>query len=473
MRIPVILIIALLLTSCQPQPAPLLPTRLSKELVVVMPNGPMTYYVNSQGEFAGPEYDLARMFTEYLSGQLGEEVRLRIFQASNIAHVIPKLLRGKAHLAASNLSVTQQRQHLVRFGPPYQNIQQQVVYNRELGPAPKSLADLVGKRLAVPSGTSFAERLAREAEKYPGLEWEEPRRSSEDLLEDVASGVLDYTIADSNLVALERGYFPNLAVAFDFGPGEELAWAFPKGGDEWLYRQAVAFFEQIKRDGRLRIVMERYFGSVHRLKPIDTSTFLLRTRTVLPEYESLFRQAQALTGIDWRLLAAVGYQESHWDPYATSPTNVRGLMMLTEATADRMGVTDRLDPQQSIIAGARYLALLRDTLPARIPEPDRTWLALAAYNIGIAHLEDARVLAQRMNLNPDAWADVKKTLPLLSKEEYYSTLKYGFARGGAPVIYVESVRSYYGMLQKHAPKHVPDFGGFNLAQFIALMRQTL
>lgn len=462
MRILLILIISLVLSSCQPQPAPLLPTRLSKELVVVMPNGPMTYYVNSAGEFAGPEYDLAKMFTLHLSRQLGAEVSLRIIQANNIAHVIAKLLRGKAHVAASNLSITQQRQYLVRFGPPYQHIQQQLVYNRDLGPAPKSLSDLIGKQLAVPVGTSFAERLAREAWKYPGLKWEESRRSSEELLEDVASGMLDYTIADSNLVTLERGYFPNLAVAFNFGLGEQLAWAFPKDGDEWLYRQAEAFFHQIQRDGRLAQVMERYFGNIHRLKSIDTSTFLVRMRTVLPKYEPLFRQAQTLTGIDWRLLAAIGYQESHWDSYATSPTNVRGLMMLTEETADRMGVTDRLDPQQSIIAGARYLALLKDTLPAGIAEPDRTWFALAAYNIGIAHVEDARVLAQRMKLNPDSWADVKKTLPLLGKEEYYSTLKYGFARGGAPVIFVESVRSYYSMLQKYAPKQVPDFGDFDL-----------
>jgi membrane-bound lytic murein transglycosylase F len=474
MRFMVILILGILLAGCQPQPPKLLPTRLSKELVVVMPNGPMTYYVNSQGEFSGPEYDLAKLFTEHLSKQLGEEVRLTILQADNIGHVISKLLRGKAHLAASNLSITHQRQHLVRFGPTYQIVQQQIVYNKDLGPAPKSLTDLAGKSLAVSAGTSFAERLSQQAHKYPQLKWEETRRSSSvELLEDVANGTLDYTVADSNLIAMERGYYPSLGVAFDFGPSEQLAWAFPKGGDEWLYQQSQDFFKKIQRDGRLRTVLDRYFGSAQRLNPIDTSSFLLKSRTLLPKYEGLFKQAQTITGLDWRLLAAIGYQESHWDPYATSPTNVRGLMMLTEETADRMGVNNRLDAQQSILAGAKYVVLLKDTLSARIPEPDRTWMALAAYNIGIAHLEDARVLAERLKLNPNSWADIKKTLPLLSEEEYFTTTKYGFARGGAPVVYVESIRSYYNMLQKHEPRHAPELlPDFNLVWARQLMAKV-
>lgn len=459
-----LLLLILFLTACQQQPGHLLPTRLSKELVVVLPNGPMTYYVNAQGEFAGPEYDLSKMFAEHLSSTLGEEVRLRIVQADNIAQVIPILLQGKAHLAAANLSITPLRRHLVRFGPPYQDVQQQVVYNRERHPQIKSLRDLTGMRGAVSAGTSFAERLAQESANQPELVWDEVRGSSDELLEQVASGVLDYTVADSTLVSVVRNYHPNLAVAFNLGPGEQLAWAFPKGVDEWLYLQAQEFFKRIRQDGRLRIVMDRYYGHATRLKPLDTSTFLVRLRTVLPKYLPLFKQAQDLTGIDWRLLAAIGYQESHWDNFATSPTGVRGLMMLTEATADRLGVSDRLDPKQSIVAGARYLVTLKESLPERIQEPDRTWLALAAYNIGIAHLEDARVLAQRQGLNPDVWADVKKTLPLLKQEEYFTTVKYGYAQGGAPVIYVESIRAYYSMLEKHESKRLtPALPNFSLA----------
>lgn len=456
---------SLLLAACQQQPEPLPPVSQSHELVVVTHNGPVTYYVNGQNRFAGPEYDMAKMFSEYLGKQLGEPVRLKILGVGNITQVIPTLLKDQAHLAAANLSITPLRKHLVRFGPAYQDVQQQVVYNQEAGRAPKSTQDMVGKTIVIPAGTSYAERLKTIAETEPNLQWQESRQSnSDELLEQIADGVLDYTIADSHLIAMQKNYHPNLGTAFNFGPAEKLAWAFPKNGDDWLYRQAEQFFELIKKDGRLRALHDRYYGASDRLKPLDTRTFLIKSETLLPKYLPLFKQAQTLTGLDWRLLAALSYQESHWDTYATSPTNVRGLMMLTEDTADRLGVTDRLDPNQSIPAGARYVVTLKEMLPERIAEPDRTWLALAAYNIGFAHLEDARILAQRMKLNPDSWADVKKTLPLLSKEEYYTTLRYGFARGGAPVVYVERIRAYYGMLQKHEPQHfTPIMPSFSLA----------
>jgi membrane-bound lytic murein transglycosylase F len=138
-------------------------------------------------------------------------------------------------------------------------------------------------------------------------------------------------------------------------------------------------------------------------------------------------------------------------------------MMLTDSTADLMGVTDRLDPKQSIPAGAKYLVKMIDTIPDRIPEPDRTYMALAAYNIGYAHLEDARVLAQRMKLNPDSWNDIKKTLVMLNNPEYYSTAKYGYASGGAPVIFVESIRSYQRILERYQPSHNPGFNFFKIA----------
>jgi membrane-bound lytic murein transglycosylase F len=166
----------------------------------------------------------------------------------------------------------------------------------------------------------------------------------------------------------------------------------------------------------------------------------------------LFEEGQNVSGIDWRLLAAISYHESHWNPLATSSTNVRGLMMLTEETADRMKVTDRLDPRQSILAGARYLRLLQEELPRRIANEERIWLGLAAYNQGQGHLEDARVLTARAKLNADTWLDVKKMMPLLTQPEYFEQTKHGYARGGEAVILVETVRLYYDML-KHLDTH--------------------
>ena len=164
-----------------------------------------------------------------------------------------------------------------------------------------------------------------------------------------------------------------------------------------------------------------------------------------------------LTGIDWRLLAAIGYQESQWDAFATSSTGVRGLMMLTGDTADRMGVTNRLDARQSILGGARYLVMMKETLPSRIPEPDRTWLALAAYNQGQGHMEDARRIAQARGGSPDDWADVKEALPYLSRGTYSKVMKYGYARGGEALHFAENIRNYYDILLRLEPEYNPLF----------------
>jgi membrane-bound lytic murein transglycosylase F len=453
---------ALLLAACGPAKKPLPTVQESHELVVVTYNNPATYYVNGNNDFAGLEYDLVRLFAK----ELGPDIKVKFVVVGGVEEVIPTLLKGKAHIAAAGLGMTRLRNHLVRFGPTYQEVQPQVVVNRETKEKPTKVSELEGMSLEVPFGSSCAENLSEIATQLPSLKWRGIRKAgSDELLEKVADGTLDATIADSHLVSIVQNYYPNLEVAFDFGLTQKLAWAFPKTGEEWVYQKSKQFFERIQKDGTLRNLLDRYYGHSERLNAMDVTNFLINTRTLLPKYLNLFRQAQETTGVDWRLLAAISYQESHWDTYSTSPTNVRGLMMLTENTADKLGVSDRLDPKQSIPAGARYVLMLKDYIPTRIPEPDRTWLALAAYNIGVAHLEDARVLAQRLKLNPDSWADLKKTLPLLNKAEYYSTLKNGFARGGAPVVFVESVRTYYKILEKYEEKHTPVLPKFNVAWY--------
>lgn len=459
---------ALLLTACQEPAKPLPEPNVSKEIVVVTHNGPNTYYVDGNNQLAGLEHDLVVQFAK----ELGPEYSVRFVIVNNITEVIPTLLKGQAHFAAADLSITRLRQHLVQFTAPYQRVQQHVVFNTELNEEPRKIADLIGKNIAVPAGTSYAERLAEAAQSHPGLKWQALEKASADeLMEQVAEGQLDYTIADSHLGAMLRNYYPNLGIGMALGEKEQIAWAFPKTGNRWLFDKANVFFARIQQDGTLRNLIDRYYGHSKRLDTLDVTTFLKRTRTLLPLYIDLFKEAQELTGLDWRLIAAISYRESHWDKLNTSPTNVRGLMMLTESTADMLGVTDRLDPKQSIMGGARYIIRLKDTIPRRVPEPDRTWMALAAYNIGYAHVEDARVLAQRMKLNPDSWADVKKTLPLLNKVEYYSTVKYGFARGGAPVIFVESIRTYHKILERYEPAHSPILPSFELARLF--MQSTL
>jgi membrane-bound lytic murein transglycosylase F len=267
---------------------------------------------------------------------------------------------------------------------------------------------------------------------------------------------------------LARNFHPTIATAFSIGQPRKLAWAMPKDADPALVKKLDAFFGRIRRDATLTRLIDRYYGHLRRLTDADIAHFMSRVRTVLPLYRKHFHDAQDLTGIDWRLIAALGFQESHWDPNAVSPTGVRGLMMMQDDTAAQMGVKNLLDPRENILGGARYFAMMRDLLQ-RAPEPDRTWIALAAYNIGFGHLEDARSIARSLNLDPNVWVNMKRVLPLLMRPEHAAVTKFGYARGGEAVILTENVRQYFDILQRVEPPHRPAFE--SLREEIALLPQ--
>jgi membrane-bound lytic murein transglycosylase F len=471
-----ILISALLLVGCNKPAKPTVPAASAAPTVIVQKpkiitfvtmNSPNTYFVNDDNDYAGLEYDLAKLFVKDLNKDPKfKGAQLKLIVENHIDQILPAVLSGKADIAAADLTVTEVRKKRFNFTLPYEDVQQQVIYNKETGTAPpKNIKQIIGNAIVVPAGTSFVERLNKLQAHTPNLTWQErDDANSEKLINEVAENSIEYTIADSHLVAHMQNFHPNLGVAFSVGEPEKIAWALAKDKDPALLEKANAFFAKIKSDGTLRNLIDRYHGNSKRLNPFDVKTFLIRSNTLLPKYINLFKRAQETTGIDWRLLAAISYQESHWDTFNTSPTNVRGLMMLTEGTADQMRVSDRLDPKQSIPAGAKYINLMIETVPARIPQPDRTYMALAAYNIGYAHVEDARVLAQRLKLNPDSWADVKKTLVMLNNPNYYVSAKYGYCSGGAPVIYVESIRSYYSILQRYQPVLNPEPDSYKIAR---------
>mgnify|MGYP002624872028 FL=1 len=192
---------------------------------------------------------------------------------------------------------------------------------------------------------------------------------------------------------------------------------------------------------------------------MDTRRFIRRINTVLPKYKDQFKAAARKYDLDWMLLAAQAYQESHWRTNARSPTGVRGIMMLTMNTARELNVKSRLDPVQSIHGGARYFKQLHDRIPEEVQEPDRTWFALAAYNVGMGHIYDARALAQRLGNDPNTWVGLSEVLPLLSQKKYYRTLKHGYARGREPVIYVQRIRDYHDILHQRLSLTAMNNGG--------------
>lgn len=410
------------------------------ELVVLTRNSPTTYYVGPDGP-TGIEYDMAKAFADRLG------VNLSLVTPPRFSEILPMLARNQADLAAAGLTVTDLREKQVRFAPPYQEIRQQLVHHMST-PAPANIKGLIGRQLQVVAGTSYSEHLNQLRLLYPKLTWTTVEDAdAEELMHQIQQGLLEFTIADSNIVAVNRQFYPELQVAFDVKEPEKLAWAFPLSDDDSLFDEATKFFKELRKSGKLSQLLERYYGAASRFNPINISAYLEKINTVLPVYRALFEDAAKETGFDWRLLAAIAYQESTWDAQATSPTGVRGIMMLTEPTAKSLGVTDRLDPSQSISGGARYLRQIIDQLPVRIPEPDRTWMALAAYNIGINHLNDVRILTLRQKGDADKWKDVQERLPLLAKEAWYTGTAYGYARGYEAVQLVNRIRTYYDTLR--------------------------
>lgn len=412
----------------------------SGELKVLTRNSPTTYYEGADGP-AGLEYDLAKMFAD----QLG--VKLTLIVPGSFSSLLDDIKNGRGHIAAAGLSITKPRKEILKFGPSYQEVTEQLVYNINKT-RPKSLADTKDKLFEVVAESSHQDTLVSEQANYPELSWNNNKElESEELLQLVADETIDYTIADSNEVVLNQRFLITLRAAFDIGEPKKLAWAFPNNDDHSLYVAAVKFFEQIKENGELTRLIERAYGHTENFDYVGTLYFQRHIESRLPKYQKMFEQAATENGLDWQLLAAIGYQESHWDPTATSPTGVRGIMMLTQATAAQLGIKNRLKPESSIDGGARYFASRLKKINDAIEEPDRTWMALAAYNVGHGHLEDARIITEQQGNDPNKWVDVKQVLPLLAKRKWYKKTKHGYARGWEPVRYVENIRSYYDVLR--------------------------
>lgn len=414
----------------------------SGKLRLITRHSPGSWY-QDRGQPAGFEYELSKAFADYLG------VRLEIIVKDDIQGIIEGMRQRDAHIAASLLSMTPERQAEFDFSPAYMHAAASVIYRVKKGrKAPKRIADLYGKKLAAQPWSSHAELLKRYKISHPELNWQEPEESTSlDLLEMVYTGELDYAIADSILFASQKSYFPGLKQAFTLEQSQPVAWMLNRYHDNSLLEALDRFFAREFTQKLIVDLKARYLERSNELNYFDTVTFKKDMRTKLPKYQQLFHIAEQESGWDWKLLASVAYQESHWNPKAVSPTGVRGIMMLTRATAKEVGVKDRRNPVQSIIGGARYLRKVEKKIPKRIKGPDRLWFALASYNVGYGHLEDARILTRRGGRNPDKWDDVKKFLPLLTKKKYYSTVKRGYARGYEPVRYVANIRKYIELLR--------------------------
>jgi len=418
-----------------------------KELVVLTRSGPTTYSSDDTLGPVGFDHDLIQLFARELG------LKLRFVIAASDADIYRRLINNEAQLAAAWLTPIDDPD--IRSSSAYFQ-SSNILVTHEASLPIGELDQLAGRTVHVVAGSRQAAALREVHGRVPKLLIvDDAQRDELDLLESVATQRFEAALVDSAVFDIAGNYYPELQGSLTIGPARPIAWQFAPNADPELLIKAEAFLAETRKSGTMANLKDRYFGHIERLNQADSVHFIERVRSVLPRYRAMFQAAQASTGIDWRLLAALAYQESQWDPLATSPTGVRGMMMLTEETADHLRVSNRLDANLSIRAGARYLSDLRDMLPASVREPDRLWLALAAYNLGMGHLNGARGIAQGLNANPDSWYEMKKVLPLMARPQYYNRLKSGKARGGEAVIMVENIRIYADILNRHEAPHRP------------------
>jgi membrane-bound lytic murein transglycosylase F len=412
--------------------------RARHELRVVTLNLPTTYYLGANGP-RGLEFELAKRFAADLA------VNLDMHPVANESALREELASGRADIAAAQITDSMDWHGAGLAAKPYSRIPQLVVYRRD-HVRPENTGQFASTKLAVRAGSPQEEILQTISQSVPHMRFLETAPDWADPLEDVDTGGADYAITDAREFSFSHQIYPAVQVAFALPTQRPVQWMVRPGARD-LVDRVNAFFDQLSQSGQLAQLMQRETGDTRTFVYEESKEFQTLMQERLPRYRLWFQQASAETGLDWRLIAAVSYQESKWDPGAVSADDARGLMMLMDKTASRLGVKNSHDPQEAIFAGARYLAEIHDHMPEHIPEPDRTWFTIAAYNCGTGHVEDARELAARSGKSSDSWADVRVQLPLLQQERYSQAARYGYARGWEPVQMVDRVQRFLTLLE--------------------------
>lgn len=446
---------ALFLTGCQIESKPKSELDQIRErgvLRVGTLNNQLSYYIGPDGP-AGLDYEIAREF----ANELG--VQLEMKPAYRISSLYPALEKGEIDIIAAGLSQSPERMSRFRPAPAYYYVSQQLVYRKGQW-RPRNLEQLIERQaelieendgkpvLSIVSDSHFNKTLGEIQIDYPEFTYKvDANVDVNDLLKQVSDGELLFTVADSVEISLSQRIYPDVALAFELTEDQPISWFLRRSQDESLYALLIEFFGHLQQSGHLASLEEKYIGHIDSFDYVDTRAFIRALDSTLPTWSPLFKKYS--DEFDWRLVAALAYQESHWNPRAKSPTGVRGMMMLTLPTAKSVGVTNRLDPEQSVRGGVEYLRRMVARIPDTIESHEKIWFALASYNVGYGHVMDARRLTKKQGGNPDAWSDVKDRLPLLRLKKYYSTTRYGYARGDEARNYVENIRRYYQSIIGH------------------------
>ena len=418
-------------------------------LDVVILNSPTTYYAGTEKEL-GFDYELISAFAKEIN------VDLNLTVVFTVSEALQKSRDGVGDITVAGLTITKKRKEEFKFGPQYHTVQEQLICSSKLYKKktfPRDLEDMVGLKIVVGKDTSYEATLNKLKHEVDGFDFNTTREySTEQLLDLTHQREIDCTVADSSIFMINQRYFPKLVRALVLSERKSLAWIIRDDEDQSVNEALYKWLNRYDRSGKMAELRDYYFTFLSIFDYYDTSIFYERLEKRLPKYRKHFIGAGEKHNIPWMILAAQSYQESHWNPKATSHTGVRGMMMLTNNTARLLGVKNRIDVKQSIYGGAKYLRVIEAKLPPEIKGKNRWALTLASYNVGYGHILDAQVLARKLNIDPNSWIALKEVLPLLTQKKYYRKLKYGYARGNEPVKYVDAIQNYFDIIQKHEAK---------------------
>jgi membrane-bound lytic murein transglycosylase F len=411
----------------------------SGELKVITGSSLHSHYVY-RNQPMGFDYELAREFADHLG------VRLRVVSCDTWEHMRSALYSGRGDLIAAGMEITASRSRQAAFSNGYREVQQHLISHRSKPPI-ATLRDLAGKTVDVGRGSVHHERL--EDLRREGIDVIiRPHDNLPDdlLIQKVARGEIDFTVANSNVALMIRRYYPSAAVQALGRDTIPLGWAVRPEARQ-LLEKVNSFFRFMSETGKIDDIYEKYHWSIGDFDYLDLKTFHERMRTRLPRYRPFIKEAARKNGFDWCLIAAQAYRESHLDPLARGAFDAQGLMQILPATARSLNMADPFDPVASITGGVCYLKSLYDQFSG-VEEDDRVLFALAAYNVGAGHVQDARRLSVKKGLDPNRWESLAKTLPLLRYRAYYQNAEQGFCRGDITVAYVKHILIYYDILKR-------------------------
>lgn len=423
------------------------------KIVAITGYNAYSYFIY-KGQPMGFEYELLNQFGDYL----GVDVEIKVVK--NITDMFKMLNNKKGDLIAFNLTVTSERSKKVAF-TRYTNLTTQVLVQRRpnnwrsmtLDQINKLIItnpiDLEGKTVYVRSGSSYISRLKNLSDEIGGkinIKIADPDLTTENLIEMVAKGEIDYTISDDNIANLDQASFPDIDISTKISLPQKIAWAVRKT-DHQLLDTLNTWLDNILKKPVYYVIYNRYYKNRNSFRVRSRSQYLSVTGGNISKYDSLLKVYAKKLNWDWRLLAAQIYEESQFNPDAKSWAGAVGLMQLMPNTAKQYGVDDLSDPKQSLDAGIKYLVWLDNFWKKSIKsQSERIKFVLASYNIGLGHIVDAQKLTEKYGGDPKIWDNnVEFYLLQKSKKKYYNdeVVTYGYSRGIETVEYVKDILDLY------------------------------